>query len=450
MNYKKLSRLFLLSLILCCPLALSGCYEKPIEKKEAEAVPVRTAEAQLDTVQLYGYFTGNTAVDPVNIVPRIRGYLEEIKFNPGDIVEEGAVLFTIEQFDYKTSVEKAKGNLNIATANAAQKKADYDRELELQAKGPGFTTQADIDRTKALWDEALGQIDVKKADLADAEKQLERTVIKAPFRGKISRNLVEKGNLVDGSGSNPPTLATLNAMDPMYVYFQVSDSEFLNIQQMIVNEVKKILGDKYSDEELFNSATLLEIAQKEKLEMVISFEMRLLGQSGDPNSYPYSGIIDYSDNTIDMATGTNMVRGRIKNPNYVIYPGLVCRVKIPGKVLQDAIFIQEKAISHDLSEIYVWVLDEKGLPQRRTIKIGERLEDGRVRVLSGLNSGERYVVDGVQKVRAGAPITEMAPEESGATSADEPTQAATPQEPAPAPAPQESAAPAAGQPESGN
>lgn len=390
-------------------IAFAGCYEKPQPRTEEPPVPVRLGKVVKKDVQTYRYFSGTTYTEPINIVPRVRGYLEEISFLPGDIVEKDAPLFKLEQFDYVNDVEEAAAGVAIAEANAAKAKADYDREMTLQKKGEGFTTQADIDRTKAQWNEATAQIASKKAKLAEAQKQLERTIIKAPMRGKISRNLVEKGNLVDGTGANPQTLATLMAMDPMYVYFQMTDRDFIFVQNRIYEELRRKLGDRFKDIEVLDNKALIEVAKKEQAEELILCRMQLLGASSGEhsNDFPYEGYIDYNDNVIDVATGTNTIRARFANPNYRLYPGTLCRVRLDANLEKGALVIDEKAVCTDLSTKYVWALDEKGTTQKREIVLGKLTETGERIVVSGLKEGESYVIDGTQKVRMGSKITEL-------------------------------------------
>lgn len=383
----------------------TGCYQKAAPPQVGVVVPVRTTKVVKEDIQLFLYFTGKTQVEPIKIVPRIRGILEEIHFQSGFIVEKDAVLFKIEQFDYKNRVDMSKAKLDVAIADAARCKADFDRETELGKQGQGFTTQASIDRTKALWEEAKGQIDVAKADLAEAEKQLERTVIKAPFRGKISRNLVEKGNLVDGTSGSPPVLATLMAMDPMYVYFQITDAEF----NTLMHSIREEIGEEALKAPENKNLALVEIAKNLGLDKLTHFDMQLSGED-DPNHYPYRGILDYNDNIIDVATGTNMIRGRIANTNYEIFSGNICKVRINGESVKGGIAITEKALCYDLNDIYVWILDEKGKPKKQTVITGSQTEDGRRVIRSGLKEGDTIIVDGVQKVRPGCDIKELPPD----------------------------------------
>ncbi|MDO4587317.1 MAG: efflux RND transporter periplasmic adaptor subunit [Planctomycetia bacterium] len=392
-------------------LCFCGCYEKPIMKSEITAVPVRTAQVEMKDVQLFSYFNGQTEVNPVQIVPRIRGILEEIKFKPGEIVEKGAELFVIERVDYANAFAGFEADLASAKAHEVQAKATHERNIYLRDNSgvQGVVTQSEIDESLANWQEATAKVAKAEANLADAKIQLERTVIKAPTRGKISRNLIEVGNLVDGTTGNPPLLATIMPLDTMFVYFKLTDSIFNYLQQRVRNAVYQKLTENGIDPETVKNKASIEIAEEQGLSQTLEFEMKLLIDNlGQPEeSFPYKGTIDYNDNIIDKATGTITIRGKIDNSDYTLYPGYICKVKIPGTIIPQAVLVQEKAICYDLNEVFVWVLDENQLPQKQTVVLGELLEDGTRVINSGLQGNETYILDGTQKVKAGVPIKEI-------------------------------------------
>ncbi|MBQ3333858.1 MAG: efflux RND transporter periplasmic adaptor subunit, partial [Thermoguttaceae bacterium] len=210
-------------------LALSGCYEKPnTAEAKRPPVPVVLATAEKQDIRITVRLTGKTNTDPVKIVPRVRGYIESINFKPGDIVKEGDILYEIEKFDYQNKLDVAIASRDRCVADVENTKADYDRDLALQQQGQGFTTQADIDRDKALFDEAKANLASAEADIEMAKKELERCTIKATVTGLISRTKIAEGNMVDGTSGTETVLTDIAPMDPMYVYFQITDSVFNN------------------------------------------------------------------------------------------------------------------------------------------------------------------------------------------------------------------------------
>ena len=389
------------------PLFLTGCYQRVSTSPTEPPVPVRVALVEQRDVQIWRYYTGNTEVGPIYIVPRVRGILEQICFQPGEIVEKGAILFKIEQFDYKNNVAQAQARMAIAEANLNKAKADNARDLSLKQKGEGYTTQADLDRDAAILAQTKADLALARENLAEAEKDLERTNIFAPARGKIGRNLVEVGNLVDGSSNNPAPLATLMVMDPMYVYFQIPDADFIDFEKDITLKIRaKTNNQKIQRVSDAAKGTGENKNQKISHDPALEFKMQLLKKVDSLNSteFPYSGELDFSDNMVDLSTGTNTLRGRIDNPDYILFPGLVCRVRLRGPLYKNAVLVQEKAVSRDLNNHFVWVLDKNGAPQQRIITQGELLENGQRIVLSGLIAGDRYILDGIQNVQPGCTI----------------------------------------------
>ncbi len=404
------------------PLFLGGCYQRESPSTVEPPVPVRVAIVEQRDVQIWRYYTGSTEVGPINIVPRVRGILEQICFQPGEIVEKGAMLFKIEQFDYKNNVAQAQARMAIAEANLNKAKADNARDLSLKQKGEGYTTQADLDRDAAILAQTKADLALARENLAEAEKDLERTIISAPARGKIGRNLVEVGNLVDGTSNNPSPLATLMVMDPMYVYFQIPDADFIDFEKDITLRIRA----KTNRQKLTRNPASTKGTDETNKDQIIShdpaleFKMQLLKKVDSLHSteFPYSGELDFSDNMVDLTTGTNTLRGRIDNPDYILFPGLVCRVRIRGPLCKNAVLVQEKAVCRDLNNHFVWVIDKNESPQQRVITQGELLENGQRIVLSGLVAGDRYVLDGIQNIQSGCTI-EILTDQSKASPIDQ-------------------------------
>ena len=393
-------------------LALSGCYEK-IDTADVKRppVPVVLATAEKQDIQIYSLLTGKTHTDPVNIVPRVRGIIESVNFHPGDVVKEGDILYEIEKFDYQNKLDVAKARRDVTAANVEKTKADYDRDLALQQQGQGFTTQADIDRDKALYDEAKANLASAEADISMAEKELERCTIKANATGLISRTLIAQGNMVDGTAGTGTILTNIAPMDPMYVYCQLTDSIFNNFMAALRQGFKELLGDQFDETIPYDNVALSKIAKDHGLEGSITFSMGMRGdvdEEGNQN-FPYTGTIDFTDNQIDTATGTITIRGKLDNPSYMIYPGNICNVRIPGKEISGAVLVEEKAICRDLSDSFLWIIDANGKPMKQTVKLGPQYGQ-KMRVIdSGLQGGEKYVLEGTLKVSQGCDITEDIP-----------------------------------------
>ncbi|MBR2002782.1 MAG: efflux RND transporter periplasmic adaptor subunit, partial [Thermoguttaceae bacterium] len=374
------------------------------------AVPVRTAVATTADVETKRSFRGFTEVDPVEIVPRVRGFLESIEFQPGALVEAGDVLFRVESFDYQNEVDAAKAELAAAIARETRAKATHRRNLQLykDKSVSGVVTEETLEESQTAWRAANAATAQARAALAAAEKQLERTVVRAPCRGQISRPFYPVGTFLDGAALDPPVLARLVAMDPMLVYFYATDREFLEFQQKRRDALKARLGKRY-DEKNYANVSLREALQAEKLPDYIDFEARFPGLD-EKGVYSRRGVVNYVDNQIDRSTGVVALRGEIPNPDYSIYPGVVCEVALTDEPVKNATLIDVKAVCSDLNSQFVWVVDENDVPRRRTVELGRKTANGsQVVAKSGVKPGERYVVDGVLNLRPGLRVVEAAP-----------------------------------------
>ena len=382
----------------------------PSSPKTPAAVPVRTAVATTADVETKRSFRGFTEVDPVEIVPRVRGFLESIEFQPGALVEAGDVLFRVESFDYRNEVDAAKAELAAAIAREARAKATHRRNLQLHKDKSvaGVVTEETLEESQTAWRAANAETAKARARLAAAEKQLERTVVRAPCRGQISRPFYPVGTFLDGSALDPPVLARLVAMDPMLVYFYATDREFLEFQQKRRDALKAQLGERY-DEKNYANVSLREALRAEKLPDYIDFEVSFPGID-EKGVYSRRGVVNYVDVQIDRSTGVVALRGEIPNPDYSIYPGVVCEVALSDEPVKNATLIDVKAVCNDLNSQFVWVVDENDVPRRRTVELGRKTEDGsQIVATSGVKPGERYVVDGVLNLRPGLRVVEAAP-----------------------------------------
>lgn len=375
-----------------------------------DAVPVRTAVATTADVETKRSFRGFTEVDPVEIVPRVRGFLESIEFQPGALVEEGDVLFRVESFDYQNEVDAAKAELAAAIARETRAKATHRRNLQLykDKSVSGVVTEETLEESQTAWRAANAATAQARAALAAAEKQLERTVVRAPCRGQISRPFYPVGTFLDGAALDPPVLARLVAMDPMLVYFYATDREFLEFQQKRRDALKARLGKRY-DEKNYANVSLREALQAEQLPDYIDFEARFPGLD-EKGVYSRRGVVNYVDNQIDRSTGVVALRGEIPNPDYSIYPGVVCEVALTDEPVKNATLIDVKAVCSDLNSQFVWIVDENDVPRRRPVELGRKTANGsQVVATSGVKPGERYVVDGVLNLRPGLRVVEAAP-----------------------------------------
>ncbi|HVN38410.1 MAG TPA: efflux RND transporter periplasmic adaptor subunit [Myxococcota bacterium] len=318
-------------------------------------------------VTIHGEFTGHTvAIATLDIRARVQGYLESVNFEPGARVKQGDLLFVIEPELYQAQVDQAKALL--AAKEAAYRAAQEQLEITQTIFQKSAGSRTDLVAKTQARDLAKAELENARASLAAAELNLSYTHIYAPFDGVIDRNLVDVGNLV-GSGS-ATLLATIVRYDPIFAYFQMSESELL--------QYRDGRGNGAGDDE----------AQ--------------LGLATDTD-FPYTGRVDYIGNRVDPDTGTIELRAIFANPDRAILPGLFARVRVPMSHRR-AILVPDAAIQSDQGGQYVLVVDEKNLAQYRRVQVGPTVEGGLRVVDAGVGPADMIVVNGLQRARPGVEV----------------------------------------------
>jgi RND family efflux transporter MFP subunit len=334
-------------------------------------MPVTVAVPQVQDVESYYEFTGNTAaVEQVEIRARVTGLLQKIYFTDGAEVNKGDLLFAIEPNSYNARRDQATAQLQAAQADLERAQLDYER-MEKAIQNNAVSKQ-ELTTKKAQRDQAQAAVMSARADLQTAELNIGYTQITSPITGRVSRRFVDVGNLV-GAGEQT-LLATVVRMQPMYVYFSVSEAmlytHFLNRPDG-GNEPQKIQ----------------------------------IGFAGG-DSYPYEGFLDYIDNKVEPMTGTISLRGQVPNAEKKLLPGMFVRVRVPAGVKKDAILIEEKAVQSDLGGKYVLTVGAQNIVQYNRVQLGRKV-DGKVVVASGLDKTAPYIVGGFHFARPGAPVVPM-------------------------------------------
>ena len=319
--------------------------------------------------------TGTTrAVRSVEINARVTGVLESMHFEPGTMVREGDLLFIIEPRLYKATWDAAEAAVKSSEAELARTEADLQRiELAIQTDA---VSRSDLDLARANRDMAAATVLAKEASLDQAELRYSYTEVKAPLNGLISRNLVDVGNVVGGSG--PIVLATINQMQPIHAYFE-------SPEEVVVLALERLGADP----------TRIKDADP------IPVHVATLADQG----YVHEGIVDFIANTVDAATGTIEIRAVIPNEDISLFPGLFIRVRVPMETVPDGILVREEAVGTDLGGRFVYVLGDDNLIGQTYVTVGTVEDDGMVPVLDGLDGSETYVVTGLLRARPGMPAT---------------------------------------------
>ncbi|WP_183748409.1 efflux RND transporter periplasmic adaptor subunit [Rhizobium sp. BK196] len=336
---------------------------------------VRVAQPVQEPVTLYFELTGNTApLNSVDIEARVQGYLQSIDYQDGTTVTKGTKLFGIERDTYQAQLDQAKASLASQQASQVGAKQEYDRQLNLMKQQ--VTTQTAVDSAKATLDEANAQILNAQANVELATINLGYTEVIAPFDGTVTDHLVDIGTLVGVSG--PTKLASIVQTDPIYAYFNVSETQVLLIKDMLRKQ-----GRTFKQTDLPS----------------IPAELGLQSEEG----YPHKGHLDYVSPQLDASTGTLQVRALFDNKDKALLPGFFVRVRVPIRQNEKALLVRDDAIATNQLGSYLLVLGKDDTVEQKQVKTGQR--EGALRVIeSGLEPADWVVVQGIQQAIPGGKV----------------------------------------------
>jgi RND family efflux transporter MFP subunit len=397
-----------LSLLLVVVTATGvGCNKSSAAAKPNAPPEVKICQPETGEITDYDEFTGRTdAYRSINLRARVTGYLDHVFFKEGaDNIKPNDVLFEIDPRTYKADRDRAFASLEQAKAHADRLRLDYNRGRKMFATGA--IGQEEYDKINSDLLEAEAAVGTAKAGLDQAELNLSFCKVRAPLidvanlppgavpTWRISRQNIDPGNLVKADDT---ILTTLVTQDPIYVYYDVDERSLLRFRRLLQEkQITLTAGKPYP------------------VEMGLSDEANL----SDP--FPHKGYVGFTDNQVDVMTGTLRVRGVFPNPasssgTRLISPGQFSRVRIPIGEKHPALLVPDSALSTDQGEkfLYVAIPDPKDptktIARHTPVEIGSALDGLRV-VKKGLKPGEWVVVNGLQRVRDKAEVqaTKVAP-----------------------------------------
>ncbi len=341
-----------------------------------EAPPVEVATPIVETIIDYDVFTGRfTAVEEVEIRARVSGYLDEIHFRDGELVEKGDLLFTIDRRTFEAAVDRATAQLASAQASRDLARIELDRATQLAERNVG--TAQEVDRTQATLAEAEAAVQVARAELREAELNLDFTTIETPISGRMSEAMVDAGNLIIGGASNATLLSTVVTVDPIHFEFTASEADFLRYSRLTGGG-----------------------AQRDEAALALDVGVRLM----DEEEFVHEGRMNFVDNVIDPNSGTITGRAVLENDDGLLIPGLFGRLRLPGTGPYEALLVPDEAVLADQSEFIVMVVDEDGTVAQRRVGLGPLHKGMRV-IREGLARDDRVIVAGVQRARPGGKVT---------------------------------------------
>ncbi len=353
-------------------LALAACkeenhYTPPPPPRVTVAPPVSKE------VQQHLEVTGSAAaVNQVELMARVSGFLQAINYTDGAEVTKGTTLFTIEPAPYYAQLQQAEGNVASQQGNYAAQYAQYRRLADLNRTDDASLAQ--VQQQKGLSDQAAGEVQQAEAQQQQAAITYTYTQVVAPFDGVVSAHLQSVGELV---GQPQPTkLATIVQLRPIYVNFNVNEQDALNVRESLRKR----------------GLTLRDIG-------TVPVSIGLMNETG----FPHTGKLDYVAPTLDASTGTLAVRAIFDNTDTVLLPGNFVRVRVPVSPPAPALLVPKAAIGADQAGQYVLVVGADNVVAQRHVQLGQ--SEGELQVVaSGLKPDEKVIVEGVQRAVPGAKV----------------------------------------------
>jgi RND family efflux transporter MFP subunit len=349
--------------------------QQPQPKNAPPTVAV-SQPVQREIVEWDEYTGRFDAVETVEMRARVSGHLTEVRFKDGQRVKKGDLLFVIDQRPFERALEQARAELFAATTKVENANLDIVRGKPLVERqiisGKSFDDRMSIVR------DAQAAVKVAEAKIKSAELDLSFSSIDSPITGRISRTLVTAGNWISaGSASGATLLTTIVSQDPIYIYFDVNENNYIKYKRLTERGVSSGAADLGAP---------IEVALP------------------DERGFPHKARLDFLDNRLDQGTGTLRARGIMANPSELFSPGLFARVRVTGSPPYSAVLLPDDAIGTDQTNKFVYVVGEDGTVARRNIKLGPLYEGMRV-VREGVTAEEWVIIRGLQRARPGVKVT---------------------------------------------
>ncbi len=357
-------------------LLLTACAQQPQTTAAPPPPKVTVSQPSSRDVVEWEEYTGRLeAAESVEVRARVNGYLQSIHFKDGVIVKKGDLLFVIDPRPYQAELERAKAELALAIARLERTEKDLARAQKLlQARA---ASQEEVDTRVADQRQAQESVQAARAMVNAAQLNVEFTQVRAPISGRISRYFVSIGNLINGGTTVQSTLlTTIVSLDPIYCYFDADERAYLK-------DMRLLRGGERANGRDGKHPAYVGLADEE--------------------AFPHQGYIDFMDNRLDPKTGTITGRVVLPNSDLLLAPGLFARVRLPSGSKYKALLLPPEAVSSDLSQQFVFVVDDQNLVQYRKVALGPIIDGLRV-VRDGIQPEDWVIVKGVQRAKTGAKV----------------------------------------------
>jgi membrane fusion protein, multidrug efflux system len=354
-------------------LLLGSCLSCSKEKPAMEAQPLEVVTVTIEPKTIpaeFQYVGVMESSHMVEIRARVAGYLEEISFQEGSFVKQGDLLFKIDPKPFDASLAIAKGELARQEAILSNAITTRDRLEPLYKEKAA--SKRDLDNAVSQVTASEAAVYSAKASVTQAELNLSYTTVTSPVSGLISSSNLREGALIDTS----TLMTTMSVVNPIWVNYSVSDRDLLKFRSDI--EKKRL-------------------AYPSKLDFTVELTL------ADGSHYPLEGRVNFAEPTLDLATGTMLIRAVFENPNRVLLPGQFVRVTVKGATYPDAIVIPQKAVLQGQKGMFVYVVDKDNRAQIRMVEPGDWFDEDWI-INSGLQKGDQVIIDGVNRIQPDMPV----------------------------------------------
>ena len=361
-------------ILFVCLFMVAGCREEKNTYAPPPPPEVTVSLPEKRMVTHYEEFTGTTkAFEMVEVRARVEGTLESMHFTPSSNVKKGQLLFIIDPKPLKAALNEAKADLDVKKAELGLARAKLKRkESAFQDRA---VSEVEVLEARANRDEAKAEVEAAEAAVETARLNLSYTKVRAPIRGRISRNEVDIGNLV-GAGGDNTLLTTIVNDDPIYAYFNVSERNYLRYRQIARAEIASDMDERDSP-----------------------VQMGVFTEKG----YPHEGKMDFSENRMDSDTGTIQIRGVFPNRDHFLVGGLFARIRVPMGKPTESLLVENRAIGLDQRGRYLLTVNGQNEVVYKSIEVGDLIEGMRV-ITSGITEEDRVIINGIQQARPGIKV----------------------------------------------
>ena len=372
-----------------CVFLVAGCSkEEASQQRPAPQVTVMSVTPQ--AIPYSASFVAQTESSrQVDIVARVSGFLDKIAYSEGELVKEGQLLFQIDPRPFEAQLDSAKGELLAQQARHTTATANLSRVKPLAQQNA--LSQADLDKAQGDFDASRAAVFSAQAKVKEAELNLGYTTIRSPVTGYSGRALQRQGAYINAVGDSAK-LSFVSAVEPMWVNFSMSQNQLAQIRDLV--QKGQLVPPKNQD-----------------------YQVELVLSDGKP--YAYTGRINFADPTFSQDTGSFQVRAVLPNPKRELRPGMFVTANVKGGTRPNAVIVPQLAVQQGSKGHVVYVIKQDGTAELRPVLVGDYSGEKGILIASGLQAGDRVVVDGALKVVPGQPVKIVEPGAAASGKADE-------------------------------